>query len=138
MLLPLFHHALCSYNLQRSPGPIIILILKLAIHGPMIYTAPYVMLLMGATTKQVGRGGALEIKTFLGLVKGHQAVRRVPFGAKKVETSRAQPPLTWPSNGFARIKSITYRAVSIRGPLVILCTFVSVFLFCVLTLLKLK
>ncbi len=31
---------------------------------------------------QVGRGWALEIVTFLGPVKWHRAVRRVPFGAQ--------------------------------------------------------
>jgi hypothetical protein len=57
----------------------------LAIYVPMIYTAPYVMLLMGADKLrgQVGGGWALEIKTFLGPVKWHQAIRRVPFGAQK-------------------------------------------------------
>jgi hypothetical protein len=34
-------------------------------------------------------------------------------------------PSTCPSTGFARIKCITYRAVSIRGPLVVLCTWAS-------------
>jgi hypothetical protein len=65
---------------------------------------------------QVGGGWALEIETFGSPVKWHQDVRRVPFGPKKVEISWAQPPPTCPSNGYARIKSITYRAVSIRGP----------------------
>ncbi len=32
---------------------------------------------------QVGGGWALEIVTFLGLVKWHRADRRVPFGAQK-------------------------------------------------------
>jgi hypothetical protein len=47
----------------------------------MIYTAPYVMLLMRAKTLrgQVGGGWVLEIKIFLGPVKWHQAVRRVLF-----------------------------------------------------------
>ncbi len=31
----------------------------------------------------MGGGWALEIETFLGPVKWHQAVRRVPFGAQK-------------------------------------------------------
>jgi hypothetical protein len=55
----------------------------LAIYGPMIYTALYVMLLMRANLLhgQVGGGWALEIRTFLGPVKWHRAVRRVPFGA---------------------------------------------------------
>jgi hypothetical protein len=42
----------------------------LAIYGPMIYTAPYVMLFMRANPLQgqVGGGRALEIETFLGPV----------------------------------------------------------------------
>ncbi len=32
---------------------------------------------------QVGGGWALEIETFLGPVKWHRAVRRMPFGAQK-------------------------------------------------------
>ncbi len=32
---------------------------------------------------QVGEGWVLEIKTFLGPLKGHQAVRRVPFVVEK-------------------------------------------------------
>ncbi len=47
--------------------------------------------LMHPLRGQVGGGWALEIKTFLGPVIRHQAVRRVPFGA--------QPPPTCPSNG---------------------------------------
>ncbi len=43
------------------------------------------MLLMRAKPLrgQVGGGWALEIKTFLGPVKRHRAVRRVPFGVQK-------------------------------------------------------
>jgi hypothetical protein len=67
-------------------------------------------------TSHVGGGWALEIETFLGPVKWHQAIRGVPFGPKKFEISRAQPPPTCLSNGFARIKSITFRAISIRDP----------------------
>jgi hypothetical protein len=33
---------------------------------------------------QVGAGWALEIETFLGPVKRHRAVRRVPFGAQQI------------------------------------------------------
>jgi hypothetical protein len=42
----------------------------------MIFTAPYVMVLMQADPLQgqVGEGWALEIETFLGLVKLHRAV----------------------------------------------------------------
>jgi hypothetical protein len=49
----------------------------IAIYGPMIFTAPYVMLLMMANPLrgQVGGGWALEIETsFLDPVKWHQAV----------------------------------------------------------------
>ncbi len=44
----------------------------------------------------------------LGPVKWHRAVRQVSFWAQKSIDSMAQPPSTCPSNGFARIKSITY------------------------------
>jgi hypothetical protein len=78
------------------------------------------MLLMRANPLrgQVGGGRALKIETFLGPVKWHRAVRRVPFGAQKVEISRAQPRPTCPWNDlpFAHSKTIRYRAVSIRGP----------------------
>jgi hypothetical protein len=43
----------------------------------MIYTAPYVMLLIGANLLrgQLGGGWALEIEIFLELVQWHRAVR---------------------------------------------------------------
>ncbi len=63
---------------------------------------------------QVGGGWALEIVSFLGPVKWHWIYRQVPFG-KKLKISRAQPPHTCPSNGSARIKSITDRAVYCEG-----------------------
>jgi hypothetical protein len=68
----------------------------------------YVMLLMGANSLpgQVGGGWALEIETFLGPVKWHCPLGECHLGPKKVEISRAQPPPTSASNGFARIKSI--------------------------------
>jgi hypothetical protein len=45
---------------------------------------PQEMFLMRADPLQgqVGGGWALEIDTFLGRVKWHRAVRRVPFGAQ--------------------------------------------------------
>ncbi len=51
------------------------------------------MVLMWAASLrgQVGGGWALEIETFLGPVQWHRAVRRVPFGPKKVEISRNAP-----------------------------------------------
>ncbi len=54
-----------------------------------------------------------------------QPAKQAPFGLKKVEISRAQPPPTCPSNGFVRIKNSTYSAnsaVSFRGPKIVLCT----------------
>ncbi len=53
----------------------------------MIYTAPYVMFLMLADPLrgQLGGGWGLEIDTFLGPVKWHRAVGRVPFWAQKFE-----------------------------------------------------
>jgi hypothetical protein len=41
----------------------------IALNGPVIYTALYVMFLVRAIRGQVGGGWALEIKTFLGPVK---------------------------------------------------------------------
>jgi hypothetical protein len=65
----------------------------------MIYTALCVMFLMQADTLcgEVGGGWALEMESFLGPVKWHRADRRVPFGAQKLEISRAQPPPTFPT-----------------------------------------
>ncbi len=60
---------------------------------------------------QVGGGWALDIASFLAPVKWHQADRRVPFGAQKHEISRAQPPPTSPSNGYAHIQNILRWAV---------------------------
>jgi hypothetical protein len=58
----------------------------LAIYGPIIYTAPYVMLFDGPNPLlgQVRGGWALEIETFLDPVKWHRTVRRVSFGAQKL------------------------------------------------------
>jgi hypothetical protein len=55
----------------------------MAIYAPLSYTAPYVMFLMRADPLQGQMGGswALEIETFLGPVKLHRAIRRMPgFG----------------------------------------------------------
>ncbi len=73
----------------------------LAIYAPLIYTAPCVMLLMRAAsiTRASGRGLGPGNWEFSGPVKWHRTDWRVPFGAKKVEISRAQPPPTCPSNG---------------------------------------
>jgi hypothetical protein len=97
---------------------------KLVISAPMIYTEPYIMFWMCADPLQgqVGGGWALEIETFLGPVKWHQTVRWVHLGPKKVKISKAQPTPTCPSNGIARIKNFTYRAIEIIGTKVVLCT----------------
>ncbi len=96
---------------------------------PMIYMTPYVILLMRADTLrgQVGGGWALEIETFWALWNGIKQLGKCHFfGAQKVEIYRAQPPSTCPSNGFARMKTILCRAISIRGQdWVVLCTWAS-------------
>ncbi len=68
---------------------------ELAIYGPMIYTAPYVMLLMRANPLwgQVLGGWALEIETFLGPVEMASCRKASAiWGPKKLGFSRAQPP----------------------------------------------
>ncbi len=59
----------------------------IAIYAPMIYTALCIMFWMRAypVRGQVGGGWALNIESFLGPVKWHQADRRVPFGAQKTQ-----------------------------------------------------
>jgi hypothetical protein len=44
-------------------------------------------------TRASGRGLGLEIETFLGPVKWHPAVRRLPFGAQKKSTFQGPTPL---------------------------------------------
>ncbi len=51
----------------------------LPIHGPMINTANMPLMRVNPLRGQV-RGWALEIETFLGPMKWHRAVRRVPLG----------------------------------------------------------
>jgi hypothetical protein len=116
-----------------------------AINGPMIYTAPYVMLSMRATPLRgkVGGGCALETEIFWALWNFIKPSGEcMPFGAqKKAEIFRAHPPTTCRSNGFARIRSIPYRVVSISQSEVhgncFLCNLISAFyvrciVFCVL------
>jgi hypothetical protein len=54
------------------------------------FYGPYVMCLMRGDPlrRQVGEGWTLEIETFLGSVKWHRAVRRVPFGAQKIHSEK--------------------------------------------------
>jgi hypothetical protein len=51
----------------------------------MAYRASCVMFLMRADLLRgpMGVGWALEIESFLGSVKWHRTIRRVPFGAQK-------------------------------------------------------
>jgi hypothetical protein len=57
----------------------------MSIYGPMIYMVLHVMLLtkVNPFRGQKGGGWAREIETFLGPVKWHLAIRRVPFGAQR-------------------------------------------------------
>ncbi len=59
---------------------------SVTIYAPMIYTAPCVRYFKRAETLrgQVGGGWALEISSFLGLVKWHRTDRRVPFGGRTI------------------------------------------------------
>jgi hypothetical protein len=87
--------------------------ITVAIYAPMIYTAPCVMLLIRAAsiTRASGRGLGPGNQDFSGPVKWHQADRQVPFGAKKVEISRANSlPLAQVMDA-ACIKTIMHRAV---------------------------
>jgi hypothetical protein len=56
----------------------------IAIYGPMIYMAPYVMVLMRADPLrgQVGGGWALEIETFWAVGNDIKPLGRVPFGGQ--------------------------------------------------------
>ncbi len=75
----------------------------LAIYAPMIYTAPYIMFCMRFLWGQVGGG--------LALWNGIEPIGECHMGPKKLEISRAQPPPTFPSNGYAHIQNIKYNAV---------------------------
>ncbi len=80
------------------------------------------MVLMRATPLrgQVREGWALKIKTFLGPVKWHRAVGRVPFRAQKGRDIQGTTPSHLP---LAQVMDLpaskaglyTYRFVSIRG-----------------------
>jgi hypothetical protein len=81
------------------------------IYVPLTYTAPHIMPLMRANPL---RGPMLQHAHGPQMALANDSM---PFHrAQKVSTSRAQPPPTCPSNGFARIKSNMYRAGSMRGP----------------------
>jgi hypothetical protein len=90
----------------------------------MIYKAQYIKLLMRENPLRghVGGGWALDSETFLGPVKSIKPSSECHLGPKKVGISRVQLPTTFPNNGFARIKCITHRNVSMRGSCVVLCT----------------
>ncbi len=59
---------------------------------------------------------------FWALWNGSELLGECHLGPKKGEISRAQPPPTCPSNGFACIKNITYRAVKQSEIHRLLCT----------------
>jgi hypothetical protein len=79
---------------------------------------------------QVGGGWALEIETFLGPVKWHRAIRRVPFGAQKIEISCVQStqgknysntahkfsPKSWPpTSAFFAATAVVFSATTVEG-----------------------
>jgi hypothetical protein len=76
--------------------------------------ALYIMHLMRATsiTRESGRASGPVNQDFSGPEVASSSNGEGHLGPKKVEISRALP----------RIKSITDRAVSIRGPYVVVCT----------------
>jgi hypothetical protein len=78
--------------------------------------APYIMLLMLPNTLQGQVGGGWAGDPGNQDIFSIELLGECHLGPKKVEISRAQPPLTCPSNGFGCIKSIMYRDGSIRGP----------------------
>ncbi len=72
---------------------------SLAIYGPMIYTGPYVMLLMQTSPLQgqVGGGWALEIETFFGpceMASSREAI--AIWGPKKSSQGIARPQSQFP------------------------------------------
>ncbi len=69
-----------------------------AIYGSLVYLVTYVMLLMRANQLQgqVGGGWALEIEIYLSPVKWYQAVRRVSFGAQKLQDFQSLTPFHLP------------------------------------------
>ncbi len=73
----------------------------ITIYAPMIYTAPCIMFWMRAYTLR----GEVTLN-------GTRLSARSHFtGHKKLGNSRAQPPSTFPSNGYACIQNIMHRAV---------------------------
>jgi hypothetical protein len=73
-------------------------------------------------TRASGRGLVPGNQDFLGTSEMALSLQVSAIWGPKVKISRAQPPPNCPGNGFARIKSIMYRDISISGPLVVLCT----------------
>jgi len=76
------HFSLLSYvNISG-----ILVIPELTIYALMIYTAPNIMVLMRAypLQGQVGGGWAPGNQEFLGPVKWHRAIWRVPFQAQEI------------------------------------------------------
>ncbi len=79
----------------------------------MIYTALCIMFWMRAYPLQgeVGGVGPWNSRVFWALWNGIELIGKCHLGSKKLENSRAQPPPTFPSNGYARIQNIMHRVV---------------------------
>jgi hypothetical protein len=82
--------------------------------------------------RQVGGGWTLEVETFLGSVKWHRAVRRVPFGAQKSNSEKYFGQL--PDNQFVkdfikfRYFKMTFKECPLKSTfnLIVLLSFLSV------------
>jgi hypothetical protein len=72
--------------------------LMIAIYAPMIYTAPCIMF----------RRRAYPLRVFWAPIGIRLSAQFHFTGPKKLLISRAQPPLTCPSNGYARIQNIMH------------------------------
>ncbi len=81
-------------------------------YTPMIYTALCIMFWMRAYPflGQVGGGLALEITNILG-PKWDSPISLIPFHRdNKLSISRAQPPPTYPHNGYASVQNLMHGA----------------------------
>jgi hypothetical protein len=91
----------------------------------MIYIARYVTFVMFADPLrgQIGGGWAQEIETFLGPEMATSEL--ISIWAQKSLDLQGPTPAICPSNGFARIKNITYRTVQSIDAWVVLCALAS-------------
>ncbi len=60
---------------------------------------------------EVGGGSAMEFESLWTLWNGIEPIGECHLGPKKLNNSRAQPPPTSSSNGYAPIQNIMHRAV---------------------------